>query len=95
MQQQNYKEHFINNIDAAINKGIELSAYDSLDVIIYEGSRKLLQVAKAKGYNWQCAGGYPFIHPVSNQMVNYTHLVFDTPTSTDLLEFTIIVNWTD
>lgn len=95
MQEQNYKEHFINNIDAAINKGIELSKEDSLDVIVYEGSRELLKIAKTKGYNWESVGGYPFMHPASNNMVNYTHLVFYNPTTTDLLEFAIAVNWTD
>jgi hypothetical protein len=70
MQEQNYKQHLINNIDAAINKAIELSKGDSLDVIVYEGSRELLKVAKTKGYNWESAGGYPFVHPASNNMVN-------------------------
>jgi hypothetical protein len=95
MQEINWEEHFINNADVAINKGLELASQDSLDVIIYEGSRDLLDIAKSKGYSWDSAGGYPFLHPESGVMVNYIHLVFYNPMIGGYSEFAIAVNWTD
>lgn len=95
MQVQNWEEHFINDAEVAIDKGIELAAYDSNDVIIYEGSKVLLDIAKSQGYNWDSAGGYPFLHPESGVRVNYTHLVFHNSIIGDYSEFAIAVNWAD